>query len=304
MPDFSTDTSNIDMNFDENMEFLAPSQEEINAKLGQTVINSAIEHNTKKKHKKGLLFILLLFVLAGTGLAGIGFKVLKHFPLPLFKNNEDIPSPIENISQEPQNTDIPEPVQTDEIPAPPAQEQQTPPVAVSENDIKTPPQTDTQEKLDLPPVDGAPSLPDAPEKPLPKIPQGVKPKQLHEVVGMAISKDYNKVRISHVWWGVPSGLDTIPVVAEYLKITGESIKSSLSRSLADATDMAQNYGVVLSITYKKDGTVVRTQMNKGSGSAQIDGIIQATVEQTLTLTKMPALKLNKEEYSVQLHIDL
>ena len=121
---------------------------------------------------------------------------------------------------------------------------------------------------------------------------------------MAISKDYNKVRISHVWWGVPSGLDSVPVVSQYLKITGESIKSALSRSLADATDMAQNYGVVLSITYKKDGSVVKTQMTKGSGSQQIDGIIQSTVEQTLNLTKMPSLKINKEQYDVELHIDL
>ena len=139
---------------------------------------------------------------------------------------------------------------------------------------------------------------------MPKIPQGVKPKQLHEVVGMAISKEYNRVRISHVWWGVPSGLDNVPVVSEYLKITGESVKSALSRSLADATDMAQNYGVVLLITYKKDGSVVNTQMTKGSGSQQIDGIIQSTVEKTLSLTKMPALKINKDEYNVELHIDL
>ncbi len=296
MPEFSTEKQNFDMNVDENMEFMAPEQDEIDARLGNNAINTALEHNMKKSSNKGLLIILLLFIAAGGCLAGVFFKFMNGNLLSQIKKQESVPVPVaseEKTAQDVQDNDIPAP---EPIPAPVDTTQK--------EEIPQPPTAENNEKPDLPPVDGAPALPDAPEKPLPKIPQGVKPKQLHEVVGMAISKDYNKVRISHVWWGVPSGLDNVPVVSQYLKITGESIKSALSRSLADATDMAQNYGVVLSITYKKDGSVVRTQMTKGSGSQQIDGIIQSTVEQTLNLTKMPALKINKEEYNVELHIDL
>lgn len=295
MPEFSTDTPDFSKEFSEAIANTNENAEVISNE--QSAINTALEHHDKKKSSgKGLLIVLLLFVVAGACGAGAFFKFMSGNPLSKIKKQESIPMPIipeTQPTQDIQDNDIPAPTP---LPSPNdnTQQEKLPQPATTENNTKS----------DLPPVDGAPTLPDAPEKPLPKIPQGVKPKQLHEVVGMAISKDYNKVRISHVWWGVPSGLDSVPVVSEYLKITGESVKSALSRSLADATDMAQNYGVVLTITYKKDGSVVRTQMTKGSGSQQIDGIIQSTVEQTLNLTKMPALKINKEEYNVELHIDL
>ena len=295
MPEFSTDTPDFSKEFSEA---IANTNENAgNISTEQSAINTALEHHDKKKSSgKGLLIILLLFIAAGACGAGAFFKFMSGNPLSKIKKQESIPTPIIPEKQPTQD------IQDNDIPAPaplPSSNDNT-----QQEELPKPAATGNNKKPDLPPVDGAPTLPDAPEKPLPKIPQGVKPKQLHEVVGMAISKDYNKVRISHVWWGVPSGLDSVPVVSEYLKITGESVKSTLSRSLADATDMAQNYGVVMAITYKKDGSVVRTQMTKGSGSQQIDGIIQSTVEQTLNLTKMPALKINKEEYNVELHIDL
>ena len=197
------------------------------------------------------------------------------------------------VTQQHENTEA----QNQEAVSQPAQEDAkdaTPPVAV-ENLQKG--QNTTAEKI--PPATSAPALPA-----LPTTVEPPKPKNLNDAIANALSKDFNGVRISKVSWEVSETLVANPEVKRYLTIAGKSIKNSLAQDLMAATEPSFKDFVKIGITYRKDGSISKVNIDASSGSKQIDDIVLKSVKSTLNFVKMPSLNINKAEYTAYLTIGL
>lgn len=253
-----------------------------------------------KKSSAPLLMALVIISMAGYGL--YTYKDLIMEKVAFISGAQDLPKEdllLENtvippvVTQQNENTEV----QNQEAVSQPVQEDAkdaTPPVAV-ENVQKG--QNTTAEKI--PPATSAPALPA-----LPTTVEPPKPKNLNDAIANALSKDFNGVRISKVSWEVSETLVANPEVKRYLTIAGKSIKNSLAQDLMAATEPSFKDFVKIGITYRKDGSISKVNIDASSGSKQIDDIVLKSVKDTLNFVKMPSLNINKAEYTTYLTVGL
>ena len=260
-----------------------------------------------QKAKSSMGTIILIGALVATA-AGIYF--CKDY-IPFFNNNSpdvqdltvekepakkpDLPPPIDDTAK----LDVPKPItgETDtpsaptDVPAAPA-----PPPSVATTTQPDKAAAQMPDKKNAENKDNVPSLPKAVEPP--------KPKNLNDAIATALTKDFSGVRISKVSWEVSETLVNNSDVKRYLTIAGKSIKNALSQDLMAATEPSFKDVVVADIIYKKDGSVSDVKISSSSGSDQIDKIIVKSIKDTLNYIKMPALNIDKSEYTAKLVVRL
>ena len=292
---------NLEQNFEDQPDVqMAFANDNSNENLVSDNVQFYQQSPVAKKSSAPLLLALVMISMAGYGL--YTYKDLIMEKVAFISGAQDLPK--EDLLLE--NTVIP-PVATQQNENAEAKNQEavsqstqedakdaTPPVAV-DNEQKA--KNTTAEKI--PPATSAPALPA-----LPTTVEPPKPKNLNDAIANALSKDFNGVRISKVSWEVSETLVANPEVKRYLTIAGKSIKNSLAQDLMAATEPSFKDFVKIGITYRKDGSISKVNIDASSGSKQIDDIVLKSVKSTLNFVKMPSLNINKAEYTAYLTIGL
>ncbi|MDD3593516.1 MAG: TonB C-terminal domain-containing protein [Candidatus Gastranaerophilales bacterium] len=269
----------------------APQQEEVNTAPHEEETPSTREYvnvySPEPQPKKSNLVTLLIFGALLLGMVAYAGLMYKDEIAMIINPDSAIESSIPE-AQQPPSERLPEPVannQGEPAPAtPPAVNQ---PIASGHNE-------------ELPPAATAPQVPGALKTPE-KAPS---PQNINDAIATAITKEYSAVRISKTSWEAPEALVANAEFKKYLTLTGRSIKTTLSQELLLANEKAPNNEVSVAITYSDLGSVISAKIVKSSGSKQVDDIIISSINETLNYTKMPAMKINKKEYTIKLVITL
>ena len=230
----------------------------------------------------------LLVIIAGTS------YVLKDNIASVFnKDSQDLA--FENTKTEiNKDEELPPPINTTTLPAKGNGQQDA-------ANVPPPIQQPTQGKNNMP----NPPAPSSQQLPgLPTTVEPPKPKNINDALAIALTKDFSGVRISKISWEISETLLANEEVKRYLVIAGKSIKNALSKDLMAATEPSFKDNVVINITYRKDGSISQIKMGSSSGSSQIDEIMVKTVRDTLNYVKMPAVNINKPEYTAKLVVRL
>lgn len=250
----------------------------------------------KPKSNLGTVLLLGTFI----AVAGLGIYFYRDY-IPFLNNSTEmqglteekgeekmpeLPTPIDSTAKLDENA--PSDATADGTTAPPPTAAAPAPTVPAAVPPATNKQTDTDSAI--------PSLPKTVEPP--------KPKHLNDAIATALTKDFSGVRISKVSWEISETLVNNSDVKRYLTIAGKSIKNTLSQDLLAATEPSFKDVVIADIVYKKDGSVSNVKISSSSGSSQIDDIVVKSIKDTLNYIKMPALNINKPEYTAKLVVRL
>ncbi|MCQ2958258.1 MAG: TonB C-terminal domain-containing protein, partial [Candidatus Gastranaerophilales bacterium] len=281
----------VETTFDANNNISQNANDNVELETNINVQQYANQAKTKKSSSNKLVFAMLAVVIVGLGLYTNkdniiskihGGNAAEDIQGLAVDNNEALPPPVSD------NSDIAK-IETNDT----ATNEAAAPAPTAVADNKTGDNA-------IPSAQDAPTLPNLPSTTV----EPPKAKHMNDAIATALTKDFNGVRISKVSWEASETLVNNPDVKRYLTIAGKSIKNTLSQDLMAATEPSFKDNVVVGITYRKDGSVSKINIDGSSGSAQIDDIVKKSVDNTLKYVKMPALNLSTPEYTTKLIIRL
>lgn len=131
----------------------------------------------------------------------------------------------------------------------------------------------------------------------------------------AVSQDINRsmansfsdkpaaISITKISWQVSEKLASEASVKEYLQTAGKNIQMNLQNDLANASDVAFNNSVKVSLEIAPDNTLKGAQVLTSSGSDKIDDVILRSIKNTLKYVNVPKLKDYKSDYFLTLIIN-
>ena len=131
----------------------------------------------------------------------------------------------------------------------------------------------------------------------------------------AVSQDINRsmansfsdkpaaITITKISWQVSDKLAMESSVKEYLQTAGKNIQMNLQNDLANASDVAFNNNVKISLEIAPDNTIKGAQVLTSSGSDKIDNTILRSVTNTMKYISVPKLKDYKSDYFLTLIIN-
>lgn len=131
-----------------------------------------------------------------------------------------------------------------------------------------------------------------------------KSRNLNEVLATAFVAQNSGINITNVSWEVGVSFANDPVIRNYLMVTGQIIKSALSKELLSATERAANDRIKIDLILDLKGNIQDSKVSMTSGSKQIDEIVLQTLKETLNYTKLPAIQTNKKNISAGIIINL
>lgn len=112
------------------------------------------------------------------------------------------------------------------------------------------------------------------------------------------------VSVKNVSWEVDKEFANKENYTKFLQIVGKNIKLNLQNELLVATDFATNSIIRADIRFSSNGNVGNLKIVNGSGSEQIDEIIQKCVYETLSYIKPPSSGLIGKNLEMTLVIEL
>ncbi len=108
--------------------------------------------------------------------------------------------------------------------------------------------------------------------------------------------------IRNVSWEVSSDMAQNIIFRNYILVTGQALKSALSRSLASSAESAINNRLVLKTEMDLNGNLKETKVIETSGSDEIDKICLDTFKATLQFTHLPKIDVKKDKITAKLII--
>ncbi len=139
--------------------------------------------------------------------------------------------------------------------------------------------------------------------------------EVADTASAAVSQDINKsmtnsfsdkpaaISITKLSWQINEKLAVEPSVKEYLQTAGKNIQLNLQNDLANASDVAFNNSVKVSIEIAPDNTIKGIQVLESSGSDKIDAAITTSIKNTLKYVSVPKLKNYNSDYFLTLIIN-
>ncbi len=110
--------------------------------------------------------------------------------------------------------------------------------------------------------------------------------------------------ISKVAWEAPQTLVQSEAFAKYLKMSGKNIKLNLQNDLLLVNDVPTTKAAIVEVILSSNGSVVKVDTYKTSGSRIIDDTAKKVVTDTIRRMKPPAINTKEAENSILLKIDL
>lgn len=110
--------------------------------------------------------------------------------------------------------------------------------------------------------------------------------------------------VKNISWEVDSDIAGKENYTKFLQIVGKNIKLSLQNELLLTPDFARNNIIKADIKFSNNGNVGSMKLIKGSGSPEIDDIIQKCVYETLSYIKPPKAGLMEKNLEMTLIIEL
>lgn len=127
-------------------------------------------------------------------------------------------------------------------------------------------------------------------------------KDLNAVLADAFTRRTYEVDIRNVSWEVSSDMAQNIIFRNYILVTGQALKSALSRSLASSAESAINNRLVLKTEMDLNGNLKETKVIETSGSDEIDKICLDTFKATLQFTHLPKIDVKKDKITAKLII--
>lgn len=125
---------------------------------------------------------------------------------------------------------------------------------------------------------------------------------LNAILAEAYTRRTYEVDIRNVSWEIPADMANNLVFKNYIMLTGQALKSTLSRNLALAKEQAINDSMQIKTIIDVNGNVRDTAIAQSSGSQEIDKICLDTYNATIQFTKLPKIQANRESINANLII--
>ena len=133
--------------------------------------------------------------------------------------------------------------------------------------------------------------------------QNPKYKNINQELSKVFSQG-NGITISAISWAVGSDLASDQIFKNYLIVTGQAIKTALSKDLLLAKSTSANNEIKVNIVVDLKGNVQKKEIVESSGSKEIDAIVLKSLNNTLNYTKLPQIKTDKKFIETTLIINL
>lgn len=112
-------------------------------------------------------------------------------------------------------------------------------------------------------------------------------RNINDVLANAFINQGNEIKITNISWEIKPSLASQATFKNYLMVTGQVLKMSLSKNLLAANDRAISNKVKVKVVLAPNGGIQESVIKETSGSKQIDEIVLITLKETFAYTKMP-----------------
>ncbi|MDD3012201.1 MAG: TonB C-terminal domain-containing protein, partial [Candidatus Gastranaerophilales bacterium] len=127
---------------------------------------------------------------------------------------------------------------------------------------------------------------------------------INDDIERALITQVGPVKISNISWEVSASLASDSIFKNYLMVTGQALKSALSRDLTMATERAKNNVVKVHVILDLQGNIQDSKIQISSGSKQVDDLVLQTLKNTLNYTKLPSIQTKKKQIKAGLIVNL
>ena len=94
-------------------------------------------------------------------------------------------------------------------------------------------------------------------------------------------------QVNKISWEIPKKLSKDDSYIKFLQVIGKNIQINLQNDLLVVRDVPTNRSVKVDVTFKNYGSIVSLKTTKGSGSEQIDNIIEKNIFNAFSYVKPP-----------------
>jgi hypothetical protein len=129
-------------------------------------------------------------------------------------------------------------------------------------------------------------------------------KDVSDVLASAFVNQGHERKITNISWEVGISLANDPAFKNYLMVTGQALKTALSRELLNANETASSDSVKVNLVLDLNGNIKNTSIQSSSGSEQIDKIVLRTLKEIFNYTKLPRIQTTRKDIDASVIINL